>query len=175
LPTPGEVYTDGTHTGRVLVEPDAGGSSIAWDSDRLCMSGRVARIPTNAAGQPDYSSGWGVEVVWLFDVERTQDPANISGLTSVTVGLSGAIGLNLELEVEVDQAFSGGSAFYCAPLDPAGATINLVDLTNSCFGNPGTQAFDPATMLPAYVGVRVVADTVRDHPFDFCITALSIQ
>jgi hypothetical protein len=159
----------------VLVSPDAGGSSIEWDGDSLCVSGRVARIPNNDAGQPDYSRGWGVEVSWRFGAGRTEDPANISGLTSVTVGLSGAIGLNLQLDVEVQQAGTGVSSFYCAPLDPAGATIDLVDLTSSCFGGAGSLAFDPVTMLPAYVGVRVVADTARDYPFDFCITALSIQ
>jgi hypothetical protein len=82
--------------------------------------------------------------------------------------------LTLRIDLEVRDADSGVSTYYCNSLPTAGSTIPLTSLIAACWHDRG-NAFDRATMQPACLAVQVVTSTSQAYPFNFCVTALSIQ
>jgi hypothetical protein len=180
LPTPGGQYTSGGRTGWVWTVSDADGSTITRDPDVLCVTGTAVQVPYVNGGY-DYAGAWGVNVGWDLNDALLSDgglgstnPADLSGMTSITVAIAGAAGLSLRVQLTVDDAGNGTQAYYCAPIPSAGGTIPLSSLTKDCWGNTGV-AFDPATVRPNNVVIGVVTSPSQSYPFDFCVTALSID
>jgi hypothetical protein len=160
---------------------DAEGSTITLDPGFLCASGTAIQVPYGDAGQPDWSGAWGVMLGWNLNQQLlpdggtgAQNPANLAGMTLITVGIADATGLNLRIELNVNDADSGTQAHYCASIPSAGGTISLSSLTKDCWTSGGAP-FDPATMHPVNLSIQVVTTTVQAYPFNFCVTALSIQ
>jgi hypothetical protein len=184
LPTPGGQYTNGNYAGWVWAVSDADGSTVTRDSNVLCVTGTAIQVPYNSdTGQPDWGGAWGVVFGWNLNDALVPDggavaanPADLSAMRSITVAIAGAGGLNLRIGVSVKDADGGTSTGYCANLPANGSTTNLTTLTTNCWpgGYPQTP-FDPATMQPNIVSIQVVPDTDRAYPFNFCVTALSID
>jgi hypothetical protein len=145
----------------------------------LCATGTAAQVLYGDAGQPDWGAEWGVVLGWNLNQPSwldggTASPADLTGMTSITVGLIGATGLNLRVQLDVRDMDSGMSVPYCAILPSTGGTIPLSSLMMQCWSGTGS-AFNPATMQPVDLAIQVVTDTVQAYPFSFCVTALSIR
>jgi hypothetical protein len=178
VPTPNGFYTYGSYTGTVWGEPDTAGSTITLADDYLCASGTAVRVPYADAGPFDPGDAWGALLGWNLNEPILLDggvpgPASVAGKTSITVGLVGATGLNLRVELEARDSDSGAPVYYCASLPATGATIALTSLTARCW-IPGGVAFDPSTMQPVSLEIQVVTDRAQAYPFNFCVTALGI-
>jgi hypothetical protein len=170
--------TQGTLKGTVWTSADSGGSTITRTPAAMCASGTAAQIPVTDAG-PNYNV-WGAGLGWNLNQEQTDagagatNGANLSAFTKIAVGISGATGLTLRLQLEVKNPDGGASTYYCAALPVTGTATDgvlLSSLTQDCW-NPGGTAFDPATMQPSAIAVNIVTSTGQAYPFDFCITRL---
>jgi hypothetical protein len=182
--TPGQYYTQSTLMGSTWTAKDADGSTITMATGEMCVTGNIVKIPMiDGSTTYDYGGAWGVDVGWNLDqtagvdggAAGAQNPADVSALTSLTVALNGATGLTLRVQLEVKDADSGTSAYYCASLPAAGGTVNLADLKTQCWGTTGNVAFDKDTMQPISFAIQVVTDTTAAHPFNFCVTTLTFQ
>jgi hypothetical protein len=182
IATPGSYYATSTAHGNVWTAQDTDGSTIRIPNpDMLCATGTAIKIPVSDAGVADYGGAWGVDLGWNLNQDRLADgassaqtPANLSGLTKMTIGLSRATGLNLRVQFQVQDADSGGSSYYCANVPATGGTIPLTGMTLNCWTSGGA-AFDPSIMQPLTVALQVVTDTTQAYPFDFCVTDWSFQ
>jgi hypothetical protein len=171
--------TQGTLKGTVFTsKDDSTGTTITRATNSLCASGTLSQIPTTDAG-PDYNV-WGAGMGWNLNQEMTDagagaaNGANLSAFTSVVVGLSGATGLTLRLQLEVKDPDGGAATYYCATLPTTGSTLQLSSLTQACWNSGGTP-FNPATMQPSAVSVQLVTSTAQSYTFDFCVTSLTFQ
>jgi hypothetical protein len=178
LPTPNGIYASGGYAGPVWGVADTAGSTITLTDNYLCASGTAVRVPYNDAGQPDWAGAWGVALGWNLNEPYLLDGgvpglANLAGKTSITVGLVGATGLNMRVQLTARDWDAGAPVYYCASLPATGATIPLSSLTTQCWA-PGGAVFDPATVYPENLAITVVTDQSLAYPFKFCVTALGI-
>jgi hypothetical protein len=189
-------YTDGTFKGAVWVTSDevnAKRSDVAHttialpvEKDEMCVTGFAPKIPLKephtSASDYDYSEVWGADLGWNLNEtagvdggEGTKSPADFSDVTSVTVNLEGATGLNMRVQLTTldDQ---GAEVYYCAtlPLTGSAATIDLTTLKTSCW-QAGGKAFDPATMQPVSFALAVVTSATKEYPINFCVTELKFN
>jgi hypothetical protein len=178
LPTPNGMYTYGGYVGPVWGAADAAGSTITLTDNYLCASGTAVQVPYIDMGQLDWARAWGVLLGWNLNEPYWLDggvpgPANLAGKTAITVGLVGATGLNLRVELEARDWDAGAPVSYCATLPATGGTIPLTSLAVQCWA-PGGAVFDPATVYPESLAIQVVTDAGQAYPFKFCVTALAI-
>ena len=177
-------YTQGTSSGSLWTSSD-GTSTInpPCDTSGVCfgntitVSGTVREVPFAGCGY-EWGTVWGVNVGWNLNQVGSSAalPANVTGAQSITIGLSGAIGPSLRVEVAIANPDGGANTQFCAPLvlNNGLATVPLTSLTTDCWQLGGTR-FDPATMKPVTLFIQVVATTRQDIPFNFCVTQLKIE
>jgi hypothetical protein len=182
LATPNGYYSEGSLGGYIFPVSDPAGSRIYVAQNQLCAYGTLVQIPPIEGGTgPDYGYAWGVILGWnlnqpmlIADGGPGATPADLSAVNSITIGLVGATGLTLRVQLEVRDA-AGNSAYYCSPLPNSGATINLSDLRTQCWATTGSIFFDKASMKPTNLAIQLVTDPMVSHPFNFCVTVLSLQ
>jgi hypothetical protein len=182
LPTPNGGYTTGSYGGAVWGASDSVGSAITLDPNGFCANGTAVQVPIDpTTGQPDWGNAWGALLGWNMNEALLPDntwgpwnPADVSDKSSVTVQLSGAAGLNLRIQMEVDDPDTGTPAYFCVSIPSEGGTFPLTSLATECWAGTGV-VFDPATMQPVNLGVSIVTSTGQAYPFNFCVTALSFQ
>jgi hypothetical protein len=181
VPITNGYLTQGSLMGSVTSSTDGVGSTMTLASGHMCASGNVIQIPLTDAG-PDYNA-WGAGFVWFLNQDQLADGglgdanvADLSSFTRIVVGISGAAGLTLRLQLGLPFGADGGIHHpeYCTSLPTTGtgdAGIALSSLTESCW-LPGGAAFDPATVRPLWVMVVVLTDLYAAYPFNFCVTRL---
>ncbi len=180
VPIPNGYLTQGSLKGSVVPAVDGMGSTMTVASGHMCASGNVIQILLTDAGY-DYNA-WGAGLVWSLNQDQLADGglgdanvADLSSFTRIVVGISGAAGLTLQLQLGLPIADGGiHHPEYCTSLPTTGtgdAGFALSSLTESCW-LPGGAAFDPATVRPLYVMVVVLAQLNAPYSFDFCVTRL---
>jgi hypothetical protein len=181
---PNQFYAQGDFEGSIWSVSDPDGSTLAIASNELCATGNLIKVPNIEGGTgPDYGGAWGALIGWdlnqLVDLDGGtngyQTPVDLSAMHSITVGLTGATALTLRIQLNVDAADAGTTAYYCAAIPASGATIRLSDLRTQCWDPTSVGFFDKATMKPSSLAIQLVTDTASAHPFKFCVTALSLQ
>jgi hypothetical protein len=182
VPVTNGYLTQGTAVkGTVWTSADSLGSTITRTPASMCASGTAIQIPTTDAG-PNYSA-WGAGMGWNLNQDMTDagagatNGADLSAFTKIAIGLSGATGLTLRVQLEVKDADGGASTYYCAALPTTGtgaAGVALSSLTQACWNSGGT-AFDPQTMRPSAVAVNIVTSTSQAYTFNFCIPQLEFR
>ena len=182
----GGYYQTGTLMGTVWTNVDKDGSTITLATNEMCVTGNVIETPRIVLPGDeidyDYTGGWGVAFGFYLNQTRAVDggtpgPQNVADLSdyvSVSVGLNGAAGLSLRVQLEVPPDTSAGSTAptpYCAALPAAGGTVMLSSLAANCMtGSAGS--FDPLTMKPVLLAIFVESDTHQAYPLNFCVTDL---
>lgn len=188
-------YTNGDFHGAVWVTSDAENatrtdvahSTITLAKDEMCVIGFAPKIALKATpastSDYDYSEVWGADLGWNLNQDAAvdggeagaQNPADFTDVTSVTVNLEGATGLNMRVQLETKDS-TGTSAYYCAtlPLTSMPQTIDLKTLKTSCWQAGGT-AFNPATDKPVSFALAVVTSGTKEYPINFCVTELKFN
>jgi hypothetical protein len=136
------------------------------------VSGIVPKVPFVGCGY-EYSIVWGAQLGWDLN---TSLPADLDGKQSVTIGLSGATGLSLSVNLNLPNTDGGLDLPFCAPLNLNNGvgTILFTSFTTDCW-QPGGKRFDPVSMKPQSLSIEVKASTGQDTPFNFCLTQLKIE
>ena len=189
-------YDSGTVMGTTWTSIDAEGSTATLAKNELCASGNVIKVPAkllDGGPGPDYSGAWGATVgVNLNQTEGVdggtagpQNPADLSKITSVTIGINGTVSKTTRIQLEVKPAADAGttaSTYYCATLSttyPTTAngvyTVPINTFKTQCWGTTGNVVFDPATMQPVSLGVSVVTDVNSSYLYNFCVTELKFN
>lgn len=175
--------TDVPHT--TLEFSDAGDAGIP---DEMCVIGFAPKIalkanPTSTSDY-DYSEIWGADLGWNLNQDAAvdggeagaQNPADFSDVTSVTVNLVGATGLNMRVQLETRDA-EDKPVYYCAtlPLTNLPSTVQLNTLKTECWKSTGNVAFDPTKDQPVSFALAIVTSATKEYPISFCVTDLKFN
>jgi hypothetical protein len=178
---PNQYYDQGGLKGYVWASNDQGGSTITIAAGEMCAIGNLIQVPSLADGGYDYNLAWGAQIGWNINQAPAVDggpgnpaePANLSGIASITVGLKGAAGLTLRIQFSITET-DGTFTTYCSALPDGGGTVSLGSMTKDCWNGGGTP-LDPATFHPPTFAISFVSDTSSAHSFNVCVTELKFN
>jgi hypothetical protein len=161
----GYLYT-AAGTGSTISPPCGSGACF---TTQACVTGTVSKVSSATA----YSDEWGVLVGWnLAQAPAPPNPAETADITGKTIHVSLSTG-STPLPTGMRVKVTSGGVEYCTDLTDATAAIPAASLRKECWTAGGDAL--PASAPVGAVAVQVVSDGSTDKPFDFCISALSVE
>jgi hypothetical protein len=134
-----------------------------------CAKGVVPKVSSATA----FSAEWGALVGWNIAQEKMPpNPIGTTALDGKTINVTLTAGTSpLPSGMRVKVAIGGVD--YCTPLTGGVASVPVASLKKECW-TPGGAGVPAGALIDA-VAVQVVSDAATNKPFDFCISALSID
>jgi hypothetical protein len=142
---------------------DSGGSMVTdvFSEGSACINGTAGMVMDD-----DYASTYGAGMGFNFADESPWN-ATAQGVTSVGFNISALP------DTDVRVIFTTAAGDHCSVLTAAGAqTVTFASTTLDCW-EAGGAAPDAAGIIS--IKWQVVTDAEAAHPFDFCITELTVN